>query len=66
MFPKLMGLLLAGVAALIFCVPQAPAAAQLKITIPKRSNFTPVQKLNRDGVKAVQKHDYEKAKKLFS
>src|SRR5437868_7437147 len=65
MFPKLTGFLLAVAAALLFCAPQAPAAAQLKITIPKRSNFTPVQKLNREGVKAVQKHDYEKAKKLF-
>jgi Flp pilus assembly protein TadD len=37
----------------------------LRISIPKRSNPTPVQTLNRDGVKAVEKHDYAKAKKLF-
>ncbi|HWC15600.1 MAG TPA: tetratricopeptide repeat protein [Terriglobales bacterium] len=36
-----------------------------RITIPKHSKPTPVQSLNRDGVKAVGKHDYEKAKKLF-
>src|SRR5205823_9212799 len=41
------------------------AGAQLRITLPKRSKPTPVQKLNREGVNAVNKHDYEKAKKLF-
>jgi len=37
----------------------------LRISIPKRSKPTPVQALNRDGVKAVEKRDYTKAKKLF-
>ena len=37
----------------------------LRISIPKRTKPTPVQTLNRDGVKAVEKHDYAKAKKLF-
>ena len=37
----------------------------LRISIPKRTKPTPVQAFNRDGVKAVEKHDYEKAKKLF-
>lgn len=41
------------------------AAGDLRITLPKRSKPTPVQDLNREGVKAVQKHDYEKAKRLF-
>ena len=41
------------------------AAGQLRITLPKRSKATPVQKLNREGVKAIEHHDYEKAKKLF-
>jgi Flp pilus assembly protein TadD len=41
------------------------AGAQLRIPLPKRSKSTPVQKLNREGVKAVKHHDYEKAKKLF-
>ncbi len=40
-------------------------AGDIRITLPKRSKPTPVQKLNQDGVKAVQKHDYEKAKRLF-
>jgi Flp pilus assembly protein TadD len=37
----------------------------LKITLPKRSELTPVQRLNREGVEAIQKHQYEKAKTLF-
>jgi len=37
----------------------------LRINIPKRTKPTPVQALNRDGVKAVEKHDYAQAKKLF-
>ena len=37
----------------------------LRINIPKRSKPTPVQALNRDGVRAVEKHDYAKAKQLF-
>ena len=36
-----------------------------RISIPKHTKATPVQALNRDGVKAVEKHDYERAKKLF-
>jgi Flp pilus assembly protein TadD len=49
--------------ALSFSVPAA--AKDLRITVPKRSKATPVQKLNRDGVKAIQDRDYNKAKKLF-
>ena len=37
----------------------------LRISIPKRTKPTPVQAFNRDGVKAVGKHEYERAKKLF-
>jgi Flp pilus assembly protein TadD len=40
-------------------------AKDLKITIPKRSQMTPVQRLNRDGVEAIQKRNYEKAESLF-
>jgi Flp pilus assembly protein TadD len=54
---------LAFVLALILTVPAL--AQDLRITLPKRSKPTPVQQLNRDGVKAVQKHDYNKAKRLF-
>jgi Flp pilus assembly protein TadD len=44
---------------------QSAQAGDLKITIPKRSILTPVQRLNRDGVEAVRKHDYAKAEQLF-
>lgn len=37
----------------------------LKITIPRHSELTPVQRLNREGVEAVQKHRYDKAAALF-
>ncbi len=37
----------------------------LRITIPKRTDATPVQKLNRDGVKEIQKQHLEKAQRLF-
>lgn len=40
-------------------------AKDFRITLPKRSKPTPVQQLNRDGVKAIEKHDYDRAKKLF-
>jgi Flp pilus assembly protein TadD len=40
-------------------------AGDLQINIPKRSRLTPVQRLNREGVEAVQKHQYDKAKELF-
>jgi len=40
-------------------------AGDLKITIPKRSKVTPVQQLNREGVEAVKKHNYDKAEQLF-
>lgn len=40
-------------------------AGDLRIPLPKRSKYTPVQALNRDGVKAVEKHEYARAKKLF-
>ena len=35
------------------------------ITIPRRSELTPVQRFNREGVEAVKKHDYERAEALF-
>src|SRR5580658_3877361 len=37
----------------------------LKLTVPKRSQLTPVQRLNREGVEAVRKHQYENAEALF-
>jgi Flp pilus assembly protein TadD len=46
-------------------VLQPSWAKDLKITIPRHSEMTPVQRLNRDGVQAVQKRQYEKAEGLF-
>ena len=40
-------------------------AGDLKIKLPRRSPLTPVQRLNREGVEAVQKNDFDKAKALF-
>jgi Flp pilus assembly protein TadD len=37
----------------------------LAINIPRRSELTPVQRLNREGVDAVTKRQYEKAESLF-
>ena len=36
-----------------------------RIHFPKKSKATPVQSYNRDGVAAIDKHDYKKAKELF-
>jgi Flp pilus assembly protein TadD len=40
-------------------------AQALRITLPKHSEPTPVQKLNQDGVKELKKHNLEKAERLF-
>src|ERR1043165_8457885 len=45
-------------------VPPAIAAG-LRITIPKHTEATPVQKLNRQGVKEIKKHHLQKAERLF-
>ena len=37
----------------------------LRITLPRRTQLTPVQRLNRDGVEAVKRHDFERAGVLF-
>ncbi len=47
-----------------FLIPSA-LAGDLRINIPKRSHLTPVQRLNREGVEAVRKNHYDKAKELF-
>lgn len=41
------------------------SSQMIHITIPRRSEMTPVQKLNREGVAEVEKHRYEKAEGLF-
>lgn len=53
----------------LFCLLLAQTLAgeehSLRIPLPKKSKYTPVQQLNRDGVNALQKHDYNRAKRLF-
>jgi Flp pilus assembly protein TadD len=49
----------------LLCGGFAAQAQQLHIPLPKKSKFTPVQQLNRDGVAALNKHDIGKAKRLF-
>jgi Flp pilus assembly protein TadD len=40
-------------------------AQDLKISIPKHSQLTPVQRLNREGVEAVRKQQYQRAEAIF-
>jgi Flp pilus assembly protein TadD len=59
-------LLLAAIAVISILQGRAAWAEDiLKLTIPKRSELTPVQRLNREGVQAVEKKQYEKAATLF-
>lgn len=46
------------------CV-QAAAEQGHRLYIPMRSRLSPVQKLNREGVEAVKRRQYEKAEHLF-
>jgi Flp pilus assembly protein TadD len=50
--------------AAVLVVPFAEAK-DVRITIPQGSDATPVQKLNQQGVKELQKHHLEKAQKIF-
>jgi Flp pilus assembly protein TadD len=54
---------LAGVA-LALTSPRAHAG-DLKITIPRHTRLTPVQRLNREGVESVRRHNYGKAETEF-
>jgi Flp pilus assembly protein TadD len=65
MSAKQLLLFIAVTTAAVVVVPSRLRAGDLKINIPRRSVVTPVQQLNREGVKAVQKHQYEKAETLF-
>lgn len=60
-----LGIPLAAAALLACFASQVSWAGDLKISIPRKGVMTPVQKLNRDGVEAVRKHEYDKAKALF-
>lgn len=52
------------VAVVVISCPLA-RAGDIKITLPRHSHLTPVQKLNQEGVREVSKHQYEKAEALF-
>ena len=64
MFAKRLSVL-AIIAVMVGSAPQIARAGDLKLTLPKRSHLTPVQRLNREGVEAIQKQNYEKAETLF-
>src|ERR1700743_1063516 len=49
----------------VFAGATAAGAQEVRIPLPKKSKYTPVQALNRDGVAALKKHDINKAKRLF-
>ncbi|HLY42708.1 MAG TPA: tetratricopeptide repeat protein [Terracidiphilus sp.] len=56
------------IVALVVIAGSLVAGAQdpkLKLTIPLRSRLSPVQRLNRDGVEAIQHHQYDKAEGFF-
>ncbi len=40
-------------------------ASEIKLTLPKHSPLTSVQRLNREGVEAIRKHNNEKAEAFF-
>lgn len=53
------------VALLAFVAPAVVSAGDLRIPLPKGSKMTPVQELNREGVEALRKNQFEKARGLF-
>ena len=58
-------LTLLALAAFVALPAQPSWAGDIRVTIPRRSELTPVQRLNREGVEAIQKRNYEKAEGLF-
>jgi Flp pilus assembly protein TadD len=56
---------IAVITALIVSAPHGWAGDVLTIRIPRHSELTPVQRLNREGVDAVKKHQFDKAAALF-
>lgn len=57
---------IAVIAVILVAAPCAVRAASvIRITIPRRSELTPVQRLNREGVDAVKKKQFKKAATLF-
>ena len=53
------------VLAIMLAGAMASSAQSVRLPLPKSSKPTPVQKLNQEGVRAIEKRDYGKAKKLF-
>src|SRR5689334_1525579 len=52
--------------AVLGCALALPVVAKdVRISLPKKSKPTPAQKLNQEGVKELEKHNYKQAKKLF-
>jgi tetratricopeptide (TPR) repeat protein len=51
--------------AAVLAIPQARAKDNLVLNIPLHSKSSPVQRLNRAGVEAVRKNQYEKAEAYF-
>ncbi len=44
---------------------QSVWARDIRVTLPRHSQLTPVQRLNREGVNAIRKQQYEKAESIF-
>ena len=57
--------LVIAVAILAAWIPLNAWAGDITLKLPKRSQLTPVQRLNREGVEAIQKQQFEKAEALF-
>jgi Flp pilus assembly protein TadD len=58
-------ILLVIIAAMASFGPPNARAGDLKLTLPRHSELTLVQRLNREGVDAIRKQQYEKAETLF-
>jgi Flp pilus assembly protein TadD len=57
--------LMAVIAVAAAMISPSAKAGDLKLTFPARSKYSPVQRLNREGVEAVNKKQYQKAEQLF-
>lgn len=58
-------LVFGGIALLAVTLAGTAVAGDLHMTLSKRVQPTPVQKLNREGVKAIEKHQIPRAKEFF-
>ncbi len=58
-------LLMAVIAVATAAISPYASARDVQLTLPARSKLSPVQRLNREGVEAVKKHEYQKAEDLF-